>query len=473
MNFDILQFVENLSGLVWGGEWSGQMVLPVGPMVILLLGVGLFLMIRLRFLPVRRLLAASKELWMGRIAKKGGKSAGDITPWNALSTALAGQVGTGNLAGVATALSLGGPGSIFWMWITALFGMALAFSESALAVKFREVHSNGHFYGGPMYYIKNGLQKHWHWIAYVFAIGTLASGIATGNMIQANSIATGIESVTGVSKWTVGLILSGLTFAVVIGGIKSIGSVAGKIVPTMALGYVVVAATALILNMEYVPEAFLKIFSYAFGLEQAAGGIAGYSVLSAVRFGVARGLFSNEAGQGSTPIAHAAAITDSPVRQGEIAMMGTFIDTIIICTMTALVILTVAGQYPSADQMVDFAWQSSSLEGAQVTTAVFVQAFPGSFGGLFVVVALTLFAFTTILGWAFYLEQAATFLCGSRIVIPMRLAWVGLVFLGAVQEVNFVWKLGDFANAMMALPNLLALLLLSPVVVSLANTRKK
>ena len=462
--------VENVSGFIWGGTWNGEVILPLAPMVVVLLGTGLFFMIRLKGLPIRRLIPAFVNLFTGsRKASTDPDASGEITPWNALSTALSGQVGTGNLAGVATAITLGGPGAIFWMWVTALFGMAAAFAESSLAVKFRETHPDGHIHGGPMFYIKNGLGKKWGWLAVFFALGTIFSAIVTGNMTQANSIATAVEASTQLPTWISGAVIAVLAFIVIIGGIKSIGSVAGKVVPAMALGYILVAIIMLIINAEHVPAAFMSIFTYAFGLEQAGGGVAGYAVLQAVRFGVARGLFSNEAGQGSTAIAHAAAKTDDPVRQGEIAMLGSFIDTIVICTMTALVILSVQGSFPGADgATVDYAWQST-LQGAQVTTAVFSQGMP--FGGIFIAIALALFAFTTILGWSYYMEQAATYLVGDWVAKPMRVVWVIMVFIGALQPIDFIWKFGDLANASMAFPNLIAILMLSPVVVAMAREK--
>ena len=461
--------VDKVSGFIWGGSWGDAQILPVAPMVVLLLGAGLFFMIRLRALPLRRLFPAFGSLWHGRKSDTDPDAEGEITPWNALSTALSGQVGTGNLAGVATALTLGGPGAIFWMWVTALFGMAAAFAESSLAVKYREQHPDGHTHGGPMFYIKNGLGKGWGWLAVFFALGTIFSALVTGNMTQANSIATAIEAELPIPTWASGLAIATLTFIVIIGGIKSIGSVAGKVVPAMALGYILLAIIMLIINIEHVPAAFGQIFAYAFGLEQAAGGLAGYGVLQAIRFGVARGLFSNEAGQGSTAIAHAAAKTDDPVKQGEIAMLGAFIDTIVICTMTALVILSVQGQFVSGDGFVDYAWQSTTLQGAQVTTAVFSQGMP--MGGVLIAVALAVFAFTTILGWSYYMEQAVTYLVGDWAARPMRFVWVAIVFVGALQPIDFIWRFGDLANATMAFPNLIAILLLSPVVVAMAKEK--
>ncbi|NBC21209.1 MAG: amino acid carrier protein [Alphaproteobacteria bacterium] len=351
---NVIGSIETVSNFIWGGAWGDTRILPVGPLGIILLGTGIIMMIRLGARPLRRFVPALVEVWKGRKAQ--GED-GAITPWQALSTALSGQVGTGNLAGVATAITLGGPGAIFWMWIVALFGMALAFSESSLAVKYRETDEYGRINGGPMYYIKNGLGKKWGWLAVIFCLGTLCSASVTGSMIQANSITEAVvetgDSVAGLAipAWLVGLVLSALVFAVIIGGIKSIGSVAGKVVPVMAAAYVLIALLVLLLNAPKVPAAFMQIIGSAFGWQEAVGGAAGYGVLSAIRAGIARGLFSNEAGQGSAPIAHAAAKTKNPVEQGEIAMIGVFIDTIIICTMTALVILTVTGDFKKSPSL--------------------------------------------------------------------------------------------------------------------------
>ncbi len=465
--------IDNVSGFIWGGSWGASQIIPpyASPMVVALLGTGLYFMIGLGFRPLRRFIPAIRELFAGRKAQ----GEGEITPWQALSTALSGQVGTGNLAGVATALTLGGPGAIFWMWVTALLGMAAAFAESSLAVRFREKHADGRVHGGPMYYIKNGLGKNWHWLAIIFCIGTLFSATATGGMIQSNSITqsvveTGQLMNVDVPAWSVGLVLAVLVFAVIIGGIKSIGSVAGKVVPFMALFYVLSAAVVIALNIEHIGEAFVLIFASAFGLEQAAGGAAGYGMVAAIRYGVARGLFSNEAGQGSAPIAHAAAQTNSPVRQGEIAMIGVFIDTIVICTMTALVILVVEGVYPNNGETVAYAWQSAELQASAVTTQAYAQGIP--YGNWIVTIALFVFAFTTIIGWSYYAEQAITYLVGDWAARPFRFVWVFIIFVGALQPVNLVWRLGDIANASMAFPNLIAILALSGVVFAMARNHK-
>jgi AGCS family alanine or glycine:cation symporter len=469
--------INNVSNFIWGGTWGDAQVLPLGFLAVVLLGTGLYYMVRLGGRPVRRFVPAVKELWAGR---KSQGEAGDITPWQALSTALSGQVGTGNLAGVATAISLGGPGAIFWMWITALLGMACAFAESSLAVKYRETHPDGRIHGGPMFYIKNGLNKGragfggWFgWLAMLFCIGTLISAVATGGMIQANSITesviqTGNELNFAIPTWGVGLVLAALVFLVIVGGIKSIGSVAGKVVPFMALFYVAVAFVVIIINIEHVFEAFGLIFSHAFGWHEAVGGAAGYGVMQAVRYGVARGLFSNEAGQGSAPIAHAAAQTKSPVAQGEIAMIGVFIDTIVICTMTALVILMAEGSYPAeGGGVVSYAWQST-LNSSAITTAAFASAIPG--GQFVITVALALFAFTTIIGWSYYAQQAASYLFGDWVNNFIRYIWVLIVFAGClVVDTVTLWRFGDIANASMAFPNLVSILLLSGVVATMAR----
>jgi AGCS family alanine or glycine:cation symporter len=540
----IVTLIETISGFIWGGTWGDTRLLPVGPLAIVLLGTGIYMMIRLGGRPLKRFLPALGEVWDGRKAQGDD---GAITPWQALSTALSGQVGTGNLAGVATAITLGGPGAIFWMWVVALFGMALAFSESSLALKYREKDEYGRINGGPMYYIKNGLGKNWGWLAIIFCIGTLFSATATGSMIQANSITEAALEVGSASfgisipNWLVGGILAILVFAVIIGGIKSIGSVAGKVVPVMAALYVGLAFIVLLINFDKVPGAFMLIIGSAFGWEEAVGGAAGYGVLSAVRAGIARGLFSNEAGQGSAPIAHAAAQTKNPVMQGEIAMIGVFIDTIIICTMTALVILTVQGDFKKSESLmaanvcsaagvqfvsptgteltmtdafpsayadgreaaiasngaaaaaylqecrlagvdvtdsaiagatdatvlmdVKHAWETDA-NSAAITTRAYGAALP--FGEWIVPIALFFFAFTTIIGWSYYGEQALTYLVGEWATHPFRFAWVLVVFAGAmVTNTDALWLLGDIANASMAFPNLIAICALSGVVIAM------
>ena len=356
------------------------------------------------------------------------------------------------------------------MWVTAIFGMALAYAESSLAVRFREKHPDGHYHGGPMYYIQNGLGKNWKWLAVLFCIGTILSALATGGAIQANSVTqSAVEASTSLGidlpRWAVGAVLAFLVFVVIIGGIKSIGTVAGRVVPFMAAGYVLVSLVILITHATEIPDAFVLIFTEAFGFREAAGGFAGYVIMAAIRAGVARGLFSNEAGQGSAPIAHAAAQTSNPIKQGEIAMLGVFIDTIIICTMTALVILTVSGSYANLDgSIVEFAWQSDALAASAITTAAFSE---GIYAGAWIILAAqALFAFTTIIGWSYYAETAATYVVGDWAARPFRFVWVAVAFLGTlIVNVDGLWRVGDVANSMMLFPNVIAILLLTGVVV--------
>lgn len=475
----LIDRVTNISDFIWGGSWGGVEVVPFPPMVVILLGVGLYVMAGLRFYPIRRLGAAFAGLFRGRK----GSGSGEISPFAALSTALSGQVGTGNLAGVATAIALGGPGAIFWMWITALIGMALAFAEGSLAIRYREQTSDGVWRGGPMTYIMRGLGPKWTWLAVLFCVGTLFSALVTGNTIQANAVADGLGELFGMEEWLGGLIVAIAVFVVIIGGIKSIGAVAEKIVPFMAAAYVVMALVAILLDIRDIPETLARIFDGAFNMQSASGGFTGAAIIIAIRAGVARGLFSNEAGQGSTPIAHAVAQTEDPEQQGRMAMLGTFIDTIVICTMTALVILTVEGNFTGAGSHVTHAWQSD-LTGFAMTSGAFAAAFPMEIGTiplgtLIASVALILFVFTTLLTWSYYGERAITFLYdripnstrrGEKILhIGWRVIWCVAIYVGATQPLQLVWRLGDISNAAMALPNLLALALLSGVVFRLAR----
>jgi len=486
--------VINLSDFIWGGEWNGEPVswlsigeVAVPPMVIILLGIGTYIMIGLRFYPIRQLGSAFKGLFAGRKSK----GAGEISPFAALSTALSGQVGTGNLAGVAFAIAWGGPGAVFWMWVTALVGMALAFAEGSLSIRYRERTSDGVYRGGPMSYIMMGLGPKYTWLAIIFCLGTLFSALVTGNSIQSNEVATGLNELFGIERWIGGLIVAVAVFVVIIGGIKSIGNVAERVVPFMAAAYIVMAIIALILNAGDLPETFSRIFSGAFNNQAAEGGFVGAMIIIAIRAGVARGLFSNEAGQGSTPIAHAVAQTNDPEQQGRMAMLGTFIDTMVICTMTALVILTVQGDFTGSGQAVAHVWQSdlSTVETAGVSTtiAAYAAAFPTLIGGiplgtLVVGIALILFVFTTLLTWSYYGERAITFLYdrvpgstrgGEKVLhVIWRVIWCVAIFIGATQPSQLVWRLGDISNAAMALPNLLALVLLSGVVFKLARGEK-
>jgi len=408
-------------------------------------------MVGLSFMPLRRIRYSFKLLWQGR--EKQGE--GDIAPFNALMTSLSATIGTGNIAGVATAIFLGGPGALFWMWCTALVGMATKYAEAVLAVKYREVDSSGRHIGGPMYYIKNGLKSRWAWLGTCFAVFGAVAGFGIGNTIQANSVADVIHDTFAVPHLVTGIIIAVLAAMVLIGGIKRIANVAGKLVPFMAVTYVVAGVFILFINIEALPQAFSLIFSHAFTPVAATGGFAGAAVWAAIRFGVARGIFSNEAGLGSAPIAHAAASTNNPVRQGHIAMLGTFIDTLIICSITGLVIIT-SGVWTSGET------------GASLSSAAFESALPG-IGSYIVTLGLSIFAFTTILGWSFYSEKCVAYLIGERGIKPFRVLWILAIPVGATANLEFIWLLADTLNALMALPNLIALILLSPVVFKLTK----
>lgn len=427
--------LEAVSGFVWG---------PV--MLALLLGTGFYLTLGLRLIPMRKLGYGFRMAFGGRAETK---HEGEISPFQALTTALSATIGTGNIAGVATAIALGGPGAVFWMWMTALVGMATKYSEAVLAVTYREVDERGAYVGGPMYYIKNGLGPRWRWLGALFAFFGMIAGFGIGNTVQSNSVADVLQTDLLIPTWVTGLVLATSTFAVIIGGVKRIGKVAEKLVPLMAVLYIAGSLVIILLHITAVPAALAQIVTDAFTGTAATGGFAGSAIWLAIRYGVARGIFSNEAGLGSAPIAHAAARTDSPVRQGTVAMLGTFIDTIIVCTMTALVIVVTG------------AWQGGET-GAALSSLAFGQGMPG--GNWIVTFGLVLFAFTTILGWSYYGERCAEYLFGVRIITPYRFAWVALVFVGAVAQLGMVWLVADIMNALMAVPNLIALLLLSGTV---------
>ncbi len=422
-----------------------------GPaMLVLLLGTGLYLFLGLRFMTLRKIPVALRLLLQGRE----GKGEGDISPFNALMTSLSATIGTGNIAGVATAVALGGPGALFWMWITALVGMATKYAEAVLAVRFREQDALGNYSGGPMYYIRNGLHKRWHWLAFLFALfGTLA-GFGLANTVQSNSVAQVLNDSFSIPPLATGLVLMTLVGAVVLGGIKRIASVASWLVPFMALSYMLMSLVVIIIHMDQLPSAIVTIVESAMTGTAAAGGFAGASVWAALRFGVARGVFSNEAGLGSAPIAHAAARTNEPVQQGMIAMLGTFIDTLVVCSMTGLVIV-IMDVWPTG------------VSGASLTSMAFAEAFPG--GGYVVALGLCVFAFTTMIGWSYYGERCAVFLFGTRIITPFRVAWVIAIPLGTLVELDLVWLIADTLNAFMAIPNLIALVLLSPLVFKLSR----
>lgn len=430
-----------------------------GPvMLVLLLGTGVYLTIRLKFLPLRNLFYAFSLLFKG----KNTDEKGDISSFSALMTAMAATVGTGNIAGVAAALFIGGPGAIFWMWITALVGMATKYSEAVLAVKYREVDDDKRHVGGPMYYIKNGMGEKWKPLAFAFALfGTIAA-FGIGNMVQANAVAGAMETAFEIDNRITGAILMLLVGLVLFGGVKRIAKTASALVPVMALLYIGFSLYILVMHADAIPAALSTIVASAFTGHAAAGGFAGASIILAIQFGVARGVFSNEAGLGTAPIAHAAAKTDNPVRQGHIAMLGTFIDTIIICTMTALVI------------MVTGVWTSGET-GSPLTAFAFSTGLDSDFGAVFVAIGLAVFAFTTLIGWSYYGERCAEYVAGTQVITGYRVAWVIAIFAGAALSdyFNTVLILADVLNALMAIPNLIALLVLAPVIVKLTQEYQK
>lgn len=432
--------VSALNSVVWG---------PL--MLVLILGTGLYLMVGLKFMPLRHIPQAFRLMLAGRHADS---SDGQITPFNALMTSLSATIGTGNIAGVATAISIGGPGALFWMWCTALVGMATKYAEAVCAVEYREVDQDGNYAGGPMYYIKNGLGPKWKWLALAFAFFGAIAGFGIGNTVQAHSVAQAMESTFDIPPAYSAVVMVVLVGLVLLGGVKRIAGVAGVMVPFMALSYLSVGMVILLMNIGEIPAALSLIVNSAFNGTAATGGFAGAGIMLAIQFGVARGVFSNEAGLGSAPIAHAAAQTDDPVKQGTIAMLGTFIDTILVCTITGLIIV-LTGEW------------TSGAGGASLTAASFAAVIP--LGDVLVSLGLCIFAFTTILGWSYYGERCTVYLLGVQALLPFRVLWVLAIPLGTQMDLNFIWLLADTLNALMAVPNLIALLLLSPVIFRLTR----
>jgi len=435
-------WMNSLNGFVWGPA-----------MLVLILGTGLYLQVRLRGMPIRRIAQGLRLVWRGRDADP--NLPGEVSPFSALMTCLAATIGVGNIAGVATAIALGGPGAVFWMWMTALVGMATKYAEVVLAVHYRERDAEGRYVGGPMYAIRNGLGRRWAWLGTIFAVFGGLAGFGIGNMVQANSIADAMQHSFGVSHAVTGFALLVLTAAVILGGIKRIAAVANWMVPFMAIGYVVAALFVIGANAARVPAAFVTIIANAFTPTAAVGGFAGAAVMAGMRYGVARGIFSNEAGLGTAGIAQAAGYSSSPVQSGLIGMMGTFFDTIVVCSMTALAIVASG------------AWTSGAT-GAALTQIAFQSAMPG-IGDEVVAISLAVFALTTIFGWSFYGERCWNYLVGPRSIVPFRLLWTAAVFLGAVTHLDLTWTIADTLNALMAIPNLVALLALAPVVVRLTR----
>ena len=422
---------QTLGGYVWG---------PV--LLVLLVGTGLYLTIRLGALQIRLLPIA---LHMAFSKGKNPNLPGDISQFQSLMTALAATIGTGNIAGVATAVVLGGPGALFWMWVSAFFGMATKYAEGLLAVKYRVTEADGTMSGGPMYYISLGLKM--KWLGMSFAVFGMIAALGTGASVQSNSLAQSMQSSFGVSDWLTGIVLTAITSLVILGGIKSIGRVTAVIVPFMAAVYLLGGLTVIVTNIEGLWPALHLIISDAFTGSAIAGGAIG----TVIRYGVARGVFSNEAGLGTAPIAAAAAKTDQPVKQALVSMTGTFIDTIIVCSITGIV-LVMGGQF------------TSGVTGAALTAQTFDAMLPGP-GGWIVTIGLIFFAYSTILGWSYYGEKCAQYALGKRIVWPYRFLYTAFVMIGTVVSLDLVWAVSDVVNGLMAFPNLVGIVLLSGVVI--------
>lgn len=431
--YDLLSSID---GYVWGP-----------PLLILLVGTGIFLTVRLGLLQIFKLPTAIRLIFADDTSGDG-----DISSFAALATALAATVGTGNIVGVATAIKLGGPGALFWMWVAAFFGMATKYAEGLLAIKYRVTDENGEKAGGPMYYITNGLGQQWKWLAILFSIfGAMVALFGSGTFTQVNSIADSLNNTLGLSPKLISPVLAVLVAIIIFGGIQSISKVAEKLVPFMAGIYILAAIVVIIFHADNLIPSLLLIFKSAFTGQAALGGFAGAGFMLAIQSGIARGVFSNESGLGSAPIAAAAARTNEPVEQGLISMTGTFIDTIIICTLTGLAIIITNG------------W-STNLNGAPLTQFAFAQVF-GNVGEIALAASLVLFAFTTILGWSYYGERCFEFLFGSQSIIIYRIMYVIMIAIGGYISLETIWVLADIVNGLMAFPNLIALLGLSPIII--------
>jgi AGCS family alanine or glycine:cation symporter len=451
----INSYLTTISGFIWNNI-----------LIVLLLGTGIFLAIRSKVIQFR----GFKHGWQlitGKFDDPNEK--GETTHFQSLSIALSATIGTGNIAGVATAIVAGGPGALFWMWLTALFGMGVKFHSCLLAQKYRHIDKNGVVSGGPAYYLANGLKQ--KWLGMLFALFTVIASFGIGNLVQANSLSKPIFTNFGIEsiyiKLIFGIIIAILVGLVILGGVKRISVVASKLVPFMAVFYVLAALIVLILNYKNIPNAFSDIFYFAFHdtTKSVTGGIAGITVMSVMRFGIARGLFSNEAGLGSAAMAHAPAKTDEPVREGLVAMLGPFIDTIVVCTMTGLVIL-VSGALGSVDSAGEF------ITSSDLTSLAFSNTLPGV-GQYIVTFGLFIFAFTTLIGWSYYGDRNIEYLFGEKIVKYYKILWILLIPIGTIAEVSIVWNFSDIANALMAIPNLIGLIGLSGVVVKMTNEYMK
>ena len=455
----MLATIESINNVVNNFIWGV-------PAMICIVGVGLLLSIRTGFLQIRKFPYAMK-VTIGRMLKKREASDGALTPFQAVCTALAATVGTGNIAGVAGAIAIGGPGAVFWMWISALLGMCTKFSEVTLAVHFREKNAEGDLAGGPMYYIKNGLKKQWHWLAYLFAAFGVLTVFGTGNATQVNTITTAIDSAlynygviseqnVSTLNLVIGIILAVLIGLILLGGIKRIGQVAEKLVPFMAVIYIILAIGVVILNYRNIPTVFASIFKGAFSPASVTGGAVG-SFFMSMKKGVSRGIFSNEAGLGTGSIAHACADTRKPVKQGFFGIFEVFVDTIVICTLTALVILCSCVPVGYGD-----------AAGAELTILGFTSTY-GSWVSIFTAIAMCCFAFSTIIGWGLYGTRCVEFLLGTRANRPFMILYALVAIVGATMELGLMWNIAETFNGLMVIPNLIAVFLLSGVVVRLVK----
>lgn len=437
----IMKINSFINGIVWGP-----------PILILIVGTGLYLTARTNFFAITKLGYVLKNTLFKMFSKE-QHGEGEVTAFQAVATALAATVGTGNIAGVATAIAAGGPGAVFWMWVAAVLGMTTKYAEVVLAVKFREKTEDGRFVGGPMYYIEKGLNQ--KWLAAIFALFGALAAFGIGNMTQSNSIAAAMNTTFNISPLVMGIIVAVATGLVVIGGLKRIAQVTELLVPFMAAFYILGGLVVIILNIANLPAAIVTIVKSAFTGQAAIGGFAGATVMNAMRYGVARGVFTNEAGLGSAPIAHAAATTDHPARQGLWGVFEVWIDTLIIATITALCI-TLTG-----------VWESG-VSGANLTMSAFTTVLP-SLGNYIVAIGLFLFAFSTILGWEYYGERCAEYLFGPKINKFYRILWIPFIVIGAIGGLEFIWDLADTLNGLMAIPNLVGVLFLSPMVIKLTK----
>lgn len=455
----MLDRIEAINGVINNFIWGV-------PAMICIVGVGLFLSFRTKFIQIRKFPYAMKVTF-GRMFKKREASDGALTPFQAVCTALAATVGTGNVAGVAGAIAIGGPGAVFWMWMSALLGMCTKFSEVTLAVHFREKNKDGDYVGGPMYYIKNGLKKHWHWLAYLFSAFGVLTVFGTGNATQVNTITTAIDSAlfnynvisedaAPTLNLIIGIVLAVLIGLILLGGVKRIGQVAEKLVPFMAVFYIILAIGVVVININHVPEVFADIFKGAFNPASVTGGVVG-SFFMSMKKGVSRGIFSNEAGLGTGSIAHACADTRKPVKQGFFGIFEVFVDTIVICTLTALVILCsgVPVGYGQA-------------AGAELTISGFTSTY-GGWVSIFTAVAMCCFAFSTIIGWGLYGTRCIEFLFNSRVNKPFMLVYSLVAIVGATLNLDLLWSVAETFNGLMIIPNLIAVFMLSGVVVNMVK----